>query len=167
MVFPEPEYAQNIIVGVTFRNAFAWYVTEREYWYLDYTKYNHALLAAGYDRFVSEDYSFRFHIPILDEHTAERFLSSIADKHVPASALSQMMAERRARDEQDDLLDFAPCLLANFDQRQFSSLYPEMIRFEQYVPDGWSGSYQDFLSEIPEEEKYWIVDGKNMFKGEK
>lgn len=163
-MFPEPEYAQDIVVGVLFRHAFAWYVTEREYWILDRTKYNRALSVAGYARLVSESYADRFHIAILDEKTAAYFLSSIVEKRVPTSALSQMMLACRAHDEQDDLLDFAPCLLVNFDQQQFSSQFPEMIRFERYVPDGWSGSYRDFLSEVPAEERYWIVDGKDVFK---
>lgn len=165
-MFPEPEYAQNIVVGVLFRHIFAWYVTERDYWYLDYTKYHRALLAAGYAHSISDGYAERFHIAVVCEHTAELFLSLITEKHVPVRALSQMMLARKARDEQDDLLDFAPCFLVNFDQRQFASLYPEMIRFERYVPDGWSGSYRDFLSEVPEQERYWIVDGKNLFKRE-
>ncbi|HVB25370.1 MAG TPA: hypothetical protein VNG51_25755 [Ktedonobacteraceae bacterium] len=166
-MLPEPEYAQNIIVGVLFHNTFVWYVTEREYWVLDRIKNNRAMLESGYARLISKNYADRFHIAVLDEHTAERFLSAIADKRVPASALSQMMLEREASDEDDDLLDFAPCLLVNIDQRQFSSQYPEPIRFERYVPDGWTGAYRSFLSEVPEEERYWIVDGKDLFKSEK
>lgn len=116
----EPEYAQNIVVGVRFHDNFAWYITEKEYWYLDYTKYNRALLAGGHARLiVSDDFAERFHIALLDEHTAESFLLSIVDKRVLASTLSQMMVERRRHEEQDDLLDFAPCLLVDFDQRQF------------------------------------------------
>ena len=64
----------------------------------------------------------------------------------------------------DDLLDFAPCLLVNFDEKQLSSQYPEMIRFEHYVPNEWTGVYQDFLTEVPKEEQYWIVNGQNIFK---
>ncbi len=48
-----------------------------------------------------------------------------------------MMVVRKEADKEDDLLDFAPSLLVNFDQRQLSSQYPELIRFEIYVPDNW------------------------------
>lgn len=163
-MFPKPEYAQDIIVGVLFRNTFAWYITAKEYWYLDYTKYDRALLAAGFKDPTRGDYSSRFQIAILNEDTADRFLLSIADRRVPASALSQMMSTRRETNEQDDLLDFSPCLLVDFDQRQLSSQYPEMIRFEIYVPDGWIGIYRDFRSEIPTEARYWIVNGQNLFE---
>ena len=162
-MIPEPNYGQNIVVGVLFQNVFSWYITEKEYWYLDYTKYDRALLAAGYTGLTTDDYAGRFHIIILDENTASSFLAYIRDKHVSANALSQMMLIRRARDEHDDLLDFSPCLFVNFDQRQLSSQYPEMIRFERYVPDGWIGSYRSFLLEVPVEERYWVVDGKNLF----
>jgi hypothetical protein len=100
----------------------------------------------------------------LNEDTAERFLSAIAERRVPASALSQLMSSRRETNEQDDLLDFAPCLLVDFDQRRLFSQYPEMIRFELYVPDGWIGIYRDFRSEVPPEERYWIVNGQNFFE---
>jgi hypothetical protein len=89
-MFPEPEYAQDIIVGVLFRTTFAWYITEKEYWYLDYTKYDRALLAAGFKDPTIGDYSSRFHIAILNEDTADRFLLSIADRRVSAIALSQI-----------------------------------------------------------------------------
>ncbi|HEU5382063.1 MAG TPA: hypothetical protein VFV38_42125 [Ktedonobacteraceae bacterium] len=175
-MFPEPEYAQNIIVGVIFRNAFSWYVTERDYWYLDYLKYNRALVAAGHTISNVEEYADRFGIVILNENTAESFLMHIKDHRVPSQVLSQMMLEQRKRYEACDMLDsrdyyeakldFNPCFLVNFDLKQFSSQYPEMTRFENYVPDSWTGAYRDFLSEIPEAERYWILDGQNVFESQ-
>ena len=176
-MFLEPEYAQNIIVGVIFCNTFAWYVTDKDYWYLDYTKYNRALLASGYNKSISEDYSHRFNIAILNEDTAEHFLLQIENRRIPASMLSEMMlVQRQMYEEYDsldseayynDILDFIPCFLVNFDQRQFSSLYPEMIRFELYIQDGWTDTDRNFLSEIPEEERYWIINGRNLFESVK
>jgi hypothetical protein len=110
------------------------------------------------------DYSYRFDIAVLNEETVEDFLSRIADRRVPASELSHMMVVRKEADKEDDLLDFAPSLLVNFDQRQLSSQYPEMIRFEVYVPDSWVGAYRDFKSEIPKDERYWIMNGHNLFE---
>jgi len=66
--------------------------------------------------------------------------------------------------EQDDLLDFSLCLLVDFDHKHLSSQYPEMIRFEIYVPDGWIGIYRDFTAEIPTEARYWMVNGQNVFE---
>ncbi|GIO31718.1 hypothetical protein J2TS6_28590 [Paenibacillus albilobatus] len=51
-----PEYAQILIVGVVFRKEWSWYITEREYW------------------FLNTEMEERFGIEILDETTAECFL---------------------------------------------------------------------------------------------
>lgn len=71
--FPEPAYAENIVVGVIFRQIFAWYVTDKAYWYLDYTRYENALLARGWSKLISRDYAHRFGVAILNEDTAEHF----------------------------------------------------------------------------------------------
>lgn len=162
-MFPEPEYAQQIVVGVMFHGTFAWYVTRKEYWYLDYPKYDRAFLAAGYKSDTLGDYSLRFGIGILNEDTAEQFLSRIEDRRVPTSALSEMMIARGKADEGDDMLDFLPCLFVNFDQKQLLSQYPEMIAFENYVPDGWIGEYRDFTPEVPEDMRYWMAGEHNLF----
>lgn len=164
MIFPEPEYAQDIIVGILFHNTFAWYITDKEYWYLDYAKYDRALLESGFKDSTIGDYSSRFDIAVLDTDTIEHFLSHIVDSRVSPEALSYMLLARKKSNKKDDLLDFAPCLFVDFDQEQLFSQYPEMIRFEIYVPDGWLGAYQDFTLKIPENARYWIVDGRNVFK---
>lgn len=167
MMVPVPVYAQNIIVGVVFESTFAWYVTEKEFWYLDYIKYDQALSAAGFTNPNLGNYSSRFDIGILNEKSANEFFMQISNKQVATNILTQIMLTRIAQNKYDDLLDFAPSLLVNFDQKQLFSQYPEMIRFEKYVPDGWTGLYRNFMLEVPEEERYWIVDGKDLFKGEK
>lgn len=173
MTFPEPEYAENIVVGVVFRQKFAWYVTDKVYWYLDYTRYDRALLASGYTKPLASDYAHRFGLAILNEDVAEYFLSQIEDRRVPTNALSDMMLVQRQMYEEyssldsleyyNDILDFSPCFFVNFDRKAFASLYPEMIRFERYIPDGWTGAYSNFLPDIPQEERYWMVDGHNLF----
>jgi hypothetical protein len=64
----------------------------------------------------------------------------------------------------EDVADFCPALMVNFDQRRLLSLFPEMIKFEDYVPYGWYGKYDDFYPEIPQEQRYWIVDGVDYFE---
>jgi hypothetical protein len=166
MTFSEPVYAQNVILSVVIHNTFSWYITEREYWYLDITKYERALQTYKGNRYSADfgNYSTRFNIPILNENTADDFLAHIENFRVPCYILSQMMLNKaNTLKNGDDLLDFIPCFLVKFDQRHFFSMYPEMIRFELYVPDGWKGSRQDFRSEIPDEEKYWMVNGQDLF----
>lgn len=158
-----PVYAENIIVGIIFKKEFQWYITNRNYWYMDNVKLEKAYINEGSDIDVG-DYSERFGIAILNEDTAEYFLSQITDCQISAQHLRAMMKKRIEEIEYfDDILNFSPNFFVDFDQRRFFSLYPEMICFENYVPEGWNGEYRDFYSDIPEEEKYWIVDGVDLF----
>lgn len=59
-----PEYAQILIVGVVYKESWAWYITEREYWFLN---------------IEMED---RFGIELLNELTAEYFLHKIEEYKV-------------------------------------------------------------------------------------
>ena len=34
-----PEYCENIVVCVKYRNNYEWYVTDKELWYLDYSTF--------------------------------------------------------------------------------------------------------------------------------
>ncbi|GCE12021.1 hypothetical protein [Tengunoibacter tsumagoiensis] len=168
MGYSYPEYAQIIVVGVIFRDVFSWYITDREYWFLDYVKYTE-LSSIGIplkNRYVNpEPYKERFDIAVLNEKTAAQFLSCIEDMRVPTSKLIEMMLEwDELKESYDDMLDFIPCFLINFDKKQFSSIFPEPFSFEMYVPDGWIGRRHDFVAEIPEEERYWIANGRDLFQ---
>lgn len=167
-MFPEPEYAQNIIVGVMFRHTFAWYVTEKEDWYLDYPKYERAWLTAGFPPLSGGDYADRVHIAILNEETAERFLSSRADRRVPASTLSRMMLARKEVDKQDDLLDFSPSLFVNFDQKQLFSQYPEQHPAPLRPDLAWArvtlSLYQYLLQQADRAQWVFLYDRMMEFK---
>ncbi|WP_338782148.1 hypothetical protein [Metabacillus sp. FJAT-52054] len=145
----EPVYGQNIIVGFIFNQHFNWYVTYRELWFLDYQKFNAADKDTGfsYGDFNNE----RNNIPVLDKTNALFFLNRI--KELDSAALTQLLIDYK---DSEDLLDFSPALLVNFDCREFYSLFPEPASFEDYVPDGWSSQYFDFTGEILPEFKYWI-----------
>lgn len=64
----KPLYAENIIVGVEYKNKFKWYITEPDLWYLDYDQ-------AGY---VPSEYpEERKGIRILNETIIANFLERI------------------------------------------------------------------------------------------
>ncbi|MGN7356210.1 hypothetical protein ACTHPF_02515 [Paenibacillus sp. SAF-054] len=142
-----PEYAQNIIVCVVFQNTWKWYITEREYWFLNVEM---------------ED---RFGIEVLDESTAARFLHQIQDLEVPVSELANMLTELEAVFQSyDDVLEFIPAMYVNFDDKVLYSLFPEPMSFEHYVPAGWTGEYLDFLNILPADQQYWMIQGTNFFE---
>lgn len=141
-----PEYAQTLIVGVLFQKTWSWYITEREYW------------------FLNTEMEDRFGITVLDETTAETFLDKIIDLKVSTSDLRKLLVELEdAFMSTDEVLEFIPTIYVNFDDRVFYSFFPEPMSFENYVPVGWIGEYKDFFDEVPEQERYWLVDGDHFF----
>lgn len=142
-----PEYAKILIAGVVFQNQWSWYVTEREYWFLNVEM---------------ED---RFGIEVLDETTAAAFFKNIAEYKAATSDLTRMLIElEEAFESYDDVLGFMPTIYVNFDDKVLYSLFPEPMSFEHYVPDGWTGEYRDFYALVPERERYWVIQGGSFFE---
>lgn len=141
-----PEYAQILIVGVVFQNSWTWYITEREYWFLN---------------IEMED---RFGIEVLNESTAETFLHKIEEYKVSTLELTDMIVElKNVFQYYDEVLEFLPTIYVDFDKREFFSLFPEPMSFEDYVPEGWIGEYKDFYELVPVKERYWLVDNEDLF----
>ncbi|TDL53883.1 hypothetical protein E2R60_12665 [Paenibacillus dendritiformis] len=141
-----PEYAQILIVGVMHEGRWGWYVTEREYWFLNI------------------EMEERFGIEVLDETTAGKFLIHIEEYKASADELRQMLLDiEDACATMDDVLEFMPTIYVNFDERTFFSQFPEPMSFELYMPDGWTGSYADFYGLVPEAERFWIIDGASFY----
>lgn len=160
----EPQYAQNIIVAVIFHGEWRWYVTDKELWFLDLNKLTNAFSDKGYDM-NEEDDSERFGIRVLSEQTADLFLSLIQELRVEVTDLRQKVLEVcSSADNYDCILDVCPVLCIDFDKKVLFSLYPEPAAYEDYVPDGWKGEYEDFTIKIPDNQKYWLISGKDYFK---
>jgi hypothetical protein len=45
------------------------------------------------------------------------------------------------------------------------SYFPEPASFENFIPDGWKGFYENFLDKVPMQERYWVIDGIDYFCG--
>lgn len=160
----EPQYAENIIVAVIFQGEFRWYVTDKDLWLLDLNKLTTAFSDRGYDM-SEDDESERFGIRVLSEQTANLFLSHILEYKVEVNDLRQKVLEAcSGPDNFDCILDVCPVLCVDFDKKELFSLYPEPAAYEDYVPDGWEGKYEDFTIKIPDNQKYWLINGKDYFK---
>ncbi|MEC0755088.1 hypothetical protein P8884_15290 [Bacillus haynesii] len=160
----EPAYAENIIVGVVYNNVWNWYVTEKDVWFLDYNKLDEAYKAKGFqlDDFIDE--SERGGIQVLNYNNALEFLQRIKKYKVTTEELNHLMHEIFQHNATDDLLDFSPSLLIDFDKRKLYSMYPEPASYEEYVPNHWIGIYEDFTNLVPTNQKYWINHkGKSLF----
>ena len=108
----------------------------------------------------------RFDIPILSEHTASEFLLNIERYRVDRKDLSLLTRERFAAsiDWTEDRLELYPSVFVDFANRKLKSLFPEPSgKFHEYVPVNWQGNYENFLSEVPKDERYWIIEGRDYF----
>ncbi|QTL47245.1 hypothetical protein [Priestia aryabhattai] len=161
----EPIYAENVIVGVIHKKQFQWYVTDRELWYLDYVKFAQAFENQGdlaVDEYIEPE---RKGMEILSSENAELFLKRIESYKGDAANLLKLFEDKIESEDEEDVLDFSPSFLVDFDQKVFYSLFPEPTSFEEYVPSDWKETYEDFTALIPEKEKYWVnKDGENLFE---
>lgn len=158
-------YAQNIIVGVITSGRWQWYVTGHDFWVLDQGKLR------GFDaseHAVSnlDSSEGRFAIEVVNQDTLAQFLRFIESFKASTEELrAQFLAEERdGKLGGDDWYKFIPSLLVDFDSRRLLSLYPEPYSFEDYVPAGWTGIYEDFLPLVPVSERYWVIEGVNYFE---
>lgn len=168
----QPEYAQHIIVAVRYHQAFHWFVTEKDWWYLDWVQLEQAYVEQGYALPHLGTYDERFQIGVLDETTVDNFLRNIADYEVKSTELQQFLLNLKESEHQEQqlaedvsfVMECAPSLLVDFDAKILFSSYPEPASFENLVPHGWEGRYEDFLQHIPVSEQYWVHDGRNYFQ---
>jgi len=159
------KYGENIIVAVRLEGSWRWYVTEKEYWFMDLPRFSQAFANKGYDMSSDADYRYRFHIPVLNEETVHSFLQYIEEEQISVEELRRGLAiQANAHDGDLEMLaGWVPALLVDFDNRQLSSYFPEPASFEQYVPEGWTGHYENFMEQLPAEQKYWLTDTSNYF----
>jgi hypothetical protein len=156
-------YSIDIIVGTTHRGQWAWYLSEKEYWFLDQVKWAADFFGKGYD--VSPEFEDRFGIPVVDNVSVDAFLTAMKPYKMSTSSLSHMLLEEAPKFEYpDEIVSYYPALFIDFDAHRLVSAFPEPASFEAYVPSGWTGTYGDFpVDEVPSVERYWIVDGADYF----
>ena len=71
----KPVYAENIIVAIVNEKSFEWYILEKDFCFLDYTKLEEAYQKKGYK--ITVDDTQRFGIKILNDSTKKYFLDNI------------------------------------------------------------------------------------------
>jgi hypothetical protein len=167
----KPEYAENIIVGVVFHSDWMWYVSPPLLWVLDLDGYSGARYAQiG----VKPDMTHIRSILIANKDTALSFLSDMSEYQVSTTYLRNIMKASvppvqdfdNATKETllwllDEVLELYPSLYVNFDTQVLRTAYaePMHISFEHYVPSGWEGYDAAVIPHVPQEHRYWIIDG--------
>lgn len=148
----------DIVVLTKYKDNYLWFISEREFWYLDYRKYSHE-----FDP-TDNDFKDRFDVAVLDEHSFEDFLLRTEEFKFEVTVLKDDFKKLLPLTDWDSSFHLFPALFVDFDQKKLFSVYQESISFENYIPtSNWIGVYEDFYKLIPEEEKYWILDGVDNY----
>lgn len=155
----EPSYDEIVIVGITFKNKLNWYIADKFLWIMNLEM----LSKEDLDNYFEDEElkSKRYDIRILSEENIEKFLTKIKEYKLDENVLRLKILNRL--EKQDDEIDeYYPVLMMDFDNKVLYSQYPEPFSFENYIPNGWEGKYTSFFENIKEENKYWIYKGKNL-----
>lgn len=154
----KPIYAENIVVAIKQGCCIEWYILDKDFCFLDYNKLEEAYRKKGYD--VVIDDTSRFGIKVVDELTRKLFLDSIKEYKITTIDLKELL---RNESSYNAKLAYNPSILIDFENRVLASYYAEPESFENFVPDGWKGKYQDFTVDIPQNQRYWIDEnGRNL-----
>lgn len=157
-----PKYCNNIIAGVINKKIFSWYVTKINIWYLDYNKYYDMLkqqyvsMGRSQKRFEYEVGSFEYFCgdrwgikSVNSDIDIDKFMSKIEKYKVSCTELKEY------RDISDDIYDYYPVILVDFDKKHFYNCIQEPFFLHEYVPKGWQGKYEDFYSLIPKNQIFF------------
>lgn len=158
----KPIYAEKIVVAIKNNKRIEWYILDKDLCFLDYTKLEDAYRRKGYE-IVSGD-SLRFGIKIVNELTGRSFIDNIEQYKVSTYELKKMLIYEV---DYNVKLAYNPSVLIDFDNKILISHYSEPESFEHFVPSGWTGKYQNFETDVPENQRYWVDDnGRNLITGE-
>ena len=91
------------------------------------------------------------------------FLDNIKKYKIEAEKLRKMLMNESNYNEK---LAYNPSILIDFENKVLISYYAEPESFEDFVPNGWKGKYQDFAEAIPQDQRYWIDEnGRSLIGG--
>jgi hypothetical protein len=156
------DYPREIIVGTLRRGQWRWFVSEKDYWFLNLTKLSEDFRARGLA--VEEGAHDRFGLAVVDENSADKLLPAMEKCRVETDDLRVLFKDRMPVESWDDIIDLVPALVVDFDERRLVSMYGELASFERYVPERWQGSFANVLPLVPPPERYWVIDGRDYLE---
>src|ERR1700733_4812976 len=130
---------EEVIVVVRINGRFRWFKSDRELWVLDLNKWRKDFLDAGF-QVPEPDPSERFGIPVVNERTADRFLTEMKQFEINKEDLGKDLAVRFSdAGSWWDVSDLFPIMFVDFDRRHVCALYQNGTRMERYISDVWTG----------------------------
>lgn len=156
----KPIYDEKIIVGVVYNNTFNWYITDKYVWLLNLQNFNNDELASYFSN--PEVSKIRNNLITISHDNANIFINNLKDYKVTSQEIQDAILYDKFQTE--ELEQYFPTLLIDFDKQCLYSQFPEPLNFEEYVPNGWKGEYKDFTNLIPQNQKYWLINDTNIFE---
>ena len=149
------EYAEDAVAAIKYKGEWAFYVGPKDLWLLDHDSWHKSYVDAGYAPF-DNGHAERFGIAVVDQSTADEFLGHLTESRYSVEELGEYLQRKRMEDEcKEEPVECYPAFLIDFDAKRAISYHPEPFGAEKHVPPGWTGSYYEFLDEIPSALRYW------------
>lgn len=160
----KPEYCENVIVGISYKHKFNWYITSKFLWRMDYQKeyqmWKEYYIKIGRTKkqFEFDVGSFqdfckkRWGIEVLNEKNVDCFLKHIKKNLISTDRLHELFIQSNGRD-----LSLIPVFYVDFDNKVFCSNFPEPENYDDYVPIGWNNKYCKISSLVPVNNMYWNI----------
>ena len=147
----DPNHVEEVIVVVRMNYRYCWFKSDRELWVLDYPKRTKSFIDAGFLKGPPPDPSRRFGIPIVNEKSADCFLSQMRRYEINPKSLAKELEVRFPIAESFwDVIDLFPIMFVDFDHKHVCAFYPDGTPMERYIPDGWTSEFEDFATKYPE-----------------
>ncbi|UXN08057.1 hypothetical protein [Bartonella sp. HY761] len=150
----------EILVYLKYKNSYILMHGPKDFWYMDYSIWNRN----ADDKHIITEFSFRFGIKILNEDNLNVFLKYASSYIIDDKTKLKLKKLEKEINSLNDFYSFLPSLLIDFDQKYLYSYYRDMISFENYVPETWTGLYEEFYDLIPDKEKYWTLEELTFFE---
>ena len=131
----EPKYGENIVVLFKHENKYIWYVSDLEFWYIDYEVARYSLDTLYDERKRSSK---------LTHDTLPYFLEDMEVYKCDRNELGEAFAKSYQEDRLNAVYDFKPSLFIDMDEMELYSQYAEYVSFEEYVSEPWKGQYKSF-----------------------
>lgn len=132
-------YVVNIFVLVKMNNKHQYYFSNKEYWFMDSWQY------------LPKDEKNDF-VTIA--------LNKVLNDKIDVETIRKEYIRLENHNMKFVMQTNLPMLYVNFDSKKLKSRYSEKV-LEDKIIMGWNGSYENFLSIVPDEFKYWSVSMEN------
>jgi len=130
---------------VCYQGKYRFFLDHATYWVLD-------MATCSPSSLEGDSSYYRNGILVVDEN-AEEFLEAMKEAEISLDDLCRLVNKQHQftlADEDDDRGDLHLFFLINFDEKLYVSMFFD-VTYEEYVPKGWKGVFDDPLKYVPKE----------------